>query len=373
MPDDAPVIESQPSAGETPAATAEPAVQAPASSTPTTPPFDFDTAFGPKAETGGRSATDTDSPTTGVPAQAATAEGGADGDDDDEAENGATAAVTAEQQGDTPQPEKLSRTAKLHEEYKAQIADLESKHSTAVTDLTTQVQALRAQLDQATGTVSETERQRQAEQAAFLEVYGDEAEYERRTRIANRMFDPNYTGPQLSDAEALELSRWTFSREHAAPLKERYLAEARAVIERGNADAQAHVANAQQQFKDYIVAETVPRAAQYGLDPEIVRTGQYGALLDHVADVTTKRLTERHTAELQTRDATIKERDDKISQLEAELREYDTSDLANRTPPLPGGNSADMRVTTRRVFDPKLSPHENFEAAFGPQSNGVLR
>jgi len=296
--------------------------------------------------------------TNGAPSAEATAERGAAPDDDDEDEETAEA-TTATAEGQPPE-KKLSRTARIHAEWEAKVQAVEA----AKQEVTARAEALQKQLDEATGKVSEAEQRTRADQAAFKEAFGDDAEYERRTRIANRMFDPNYIGPTLTNDEAAELARWTTTRDHAEPLKARYLTEARQIAERANEDARATVERAGQQFQQYIAAETISRAERYGLDPEVIKTAEYGGLLDHAVAVTEKRLTDKHAAE-------IKERDDKISQLEADLRAAETAGLADRTELLPGGNSADVRVTARRVFDPKAPLDQAWDAAFGQRPQSV--
>lgn len=374
MSPDATTIE-QPAAGATPAASEAATQQAPVSRDQVAQMMaEWDRSlFGPKAQGDGRSdgkqangtADNPPADPSGVPADtAATAGDGANADDDEGEETTETTTTTAEGQ---PPPEKpKSRTARLHEEYQGKIDGLTREHETTVSDLTTKVTDLQRQLDEATGKVSEAEQRRRADTAAFLAAFGDDAEYERRTRIANRMFDPNYTGPTLTNEEAAELARWTTTRDHAEPLKERYLGEARQLVERANEDAREMVKRAGKQFQEYIAAETISRVEKHGLDPEVVGTAEYGALLDHAVEVTTKRLTEKHAAELQA------ERD-KVSQLEADLRAAETAGLADRTAPLPGGNSADVRVTARRVFDPKLPLDQQWDAAFSRQNGSGVR
>lgn len=317
---------------------------------------DFDSVFGGGAREGGSSA-DAETARNGAPSPEATAEKGVTPDDDEDDEASAEATPAAEGQ---PPEKKLSRTARIHAEWEAKVQAVEAEKQEAAA----RAEALQRQLDEATGKVSEAEQRRQADQAAFRDAFGDDAEYERRTRIANRMFDPNYTGPTLTNDEATELARWTTTRDHAEPLKERYLGEARQLVERTNEDARRMVQQAGAQFQQYIAAETISRVERYGLDPEVVKSAEYGALLDHVAAVTTKRLTDAHAAEL-------KARDDTISGLEADLRAAETAGLADRTEPLRGGNSADVRVTARRVFDPKAPLDQAWDAAFGRRPEAV--
>lgn len=293
--------------------------------------------------------------TNGAPSNEATAGTGATPDDD---EDEATAeATTATAEGQPPAEKKLSRTARIHAEWEAKVQQVEAEKQEA----TARAEALQQQLDEASGKVSEAEQQRRATQAAFTEAFGDDAEYERLRRINDTS---HVTGTYLSNEDAEKLARWTTTRTHAEPLQQRYLADARQIVERANEDARATVERAGQQFQQYIAAETISRVERHGLDPEVVKTAEYGGLLDHAVAVTEKRLTDKHTAE-------IKDRDDKISQLEADLRAAEHAGLADRTELLPGGNSADVRVTARRVFDPKAPLDQAWDAAFGQRPQSV--
>lgn len=359
---------AQPAAGATPAASEQAPQQAPVSNAQVSAKIaEWDRAlFGPRA--GGDGASDgkpaagtADNPPAdpaGVPSKEATAAHGADPDDDDGDETDAGAA-TAE--GQPPDKKPQSRTARLHEEYKGQIDTLKAEHATTVTGLQAQLDDLRRQLDDATGRVSEDEQRRRATQAAFVEAFGDDAEYERLRRINDTS---HVTGTYLTNEEAEQLARWTTTRTHADPLQRRYLAEARQMVERTNEEAAKRIRDAGEQFQQYLVAQTAPRAEKYGLDPEVIRTAEYGALIDHAVEVTTRRLSEQHAAAL-------KERDDTISGLEADLRAAETAGLANATEPLPGGNSADVRVTAQRVFNPRLPLDQQWDAAFGSRQASV--
>ena len=98
----------------------------------------------------------------------------------------------------------------------------------------------------------------------------------------------------------------------------------------------------------------------------MVARAEYAELLDHVVETEGARKDAHYTP-------LLKERDDKISQLEADLNAAQLASLGNRSDPLPGGGSADVRVTARRVFDPKAPLDEQFATAFGPRPNGVPR
>ena len=359
---DAPVADQTTDAGVTPAESTSPPPEAPSAKAVSSAFADFDAVFGGGSSGGGKATGTASNPpaiSSGVPANAATAEGGADEADED----GADAAEATTSTGEQP-PKPLSRTARIHEEYKGQIETLKGEHQTQVTDLATKVSELQRQLDEATGKVSETEQQRRAGQAAFTEAFGDDAEYDRRTRIANRMFDAQYTGPQLTNDEALELARWTTNREHADPIRQKALAEARTIVERTTQQARDQIQQAGRQWQEYIAAETISRVDKYGLSPDVVQRAQYGELIDHAVDVTTKRLSEQHAAEIAARDATI-------SGLEADLVAAQTAALGYRSEPERGGNSADVRVTSRRVFDSKAPLDQQWDAAFGPRGSGA--
>lgn len=366
MSPDATTIE-QPDAGATPAAPEAATQQAPVSRDQVAQKMaEWDKAlFGPKAQGDGRSdgkqangtADHPPADPSGVPSKEATAGDGANADADDEGEEHAEAATTAE--GQPPPEKKPSRTARIHAEWEAKVQQIEAEKQ----EIAARAETLQKQLDEATGKVSEAEQKRQADTAAFLEAYGDDAEYERLRRINDTS---HVTGAYLSNEDAEKLARWTTTRTHADPLRQRFLMEARQVAERANEDARATVERAGQQFQQYIAAETISRVEKYGLDPETVKSAEYGALLDHAVDVTTKRLKEAHAAELA-------ERDERISGLEADLRAAETAGLADRTAPLPGGNSADVRVTARRVFDPKLPLDQQWDAAFNRQNGSGVR
>ena len=353
VPDDAAVIDQPVAASPEVAESQSAAPQAPSREAVAAAFADFDKVFSNPSE---RSSDEQKAPRNGAPSTEATAATG-DTPDGDEGESDAdTTTTTAE-----GQPEKKpSRTARIHAEWEAKVQAVETERQ----EIAARAEALQRQLDEATGKVSESEQARRANDAAFQAIHGDEAEFQRRTRIANQMFDPNYTGPQLTNDEALELARWTVTREHAEPLRNLYLGEARQMVERANEDARQRVLEAGQQFQQYIAAETISRAERYGLDPEVIKSAEYGGLIDHAVAVTTKRLTERHTTEL-------RERDDKISQLEADLRAAEHAGLADRTELLPGGNSADVRVTARSVFDPKAPLDRQWDAAFGQRPQSV--
>lgn len=357
MSPDATVVD-QPAAGSEPAESTPAQSQAPQPQKIADAFADFDKVFGGGSSENGSSET-AKAVQNGAPSTEATAEKGATPDDDEDEE--VTEATTATAEG---QPEKKpSRTAKLHEEYQGQIANLKTEHETTVSQLRQQTEAMQRQLDEATGKVSEAEQRTRADQAAFVSAFGDDAEYERRTRIANRMFDPNYTGPTLTNDEATELARWTTARDHTEPLRQAYLGEARQQIERANGEAQAEYKKLRDGLTNYVITQTNLVAQMHGLDPKVVGTAEYGEIINHAVAVTTKRLTETHAAELQA------ERD-KNSQLEADLRAAETAGLADRTELLPGGNSADVRATPRRVFNPKAPLDQQWDAAFGqvPQS-----
>lgn len=357
VPDDVAVIEQPVDAGATAADSAVSAPEAPRESA--SPSIDlskfpnFDDVFGPKkdAQNGSsgeqKQANGADQPpaATSVPAaDAATAQDGANAAAD-ESSNGEAESETVTT-ADGKQERKPSRAERIHLEYQEKLAEKDRE-----------LAAAREELAKATGTLSAEQQREQAIQAQFLDAYGPEDEYQRLTLANNK-------GLPLAADEYDNLQRWTTTRELAKP----FMAQAEARVQQGLAEARQAVIQSGEQFADYLRSQLDQRTAKYGLDPDTVQKAEYGGLIDHAVTVTERRKDAEYAPQL-------KERDDKISQLDAQLREAQDALKGYQSPELlRGGHPSEAVVSPRRVFgarDLNAPLADLWDGAFGSQRAGA--
>lgn len=352
VPDDVAILEQPVDAGATAAPSASSAPEAPREASPKADLSNFpsfDDVFGPKQDAPSGSSGEqakaeakADQPpaATSAPApEAATAQNGAD--------------TTAEGAAEPAEPEtettadgkpKLSRVAKVHEEYKPIIAAKDQE-----------LADLRAKLAEATGTLTAEQQREQAIQAQFLDAYGPDDEYERLTLANNK-------GLPLAADDYDNLERWTKTRELAKP----FMAQAEARVQAGLAEARQAVIQSGEQFADYLRSQLDQRTAKYGLDPATVQKAEYGGLIDHAVSVTERRKDAEYAPKIQ-------ERDDRISQLDAQLREAQDALKGYQAPELlRGGHPSEVAATPTRVFssrDVDAPLTDLWDRAFGSGRN----
>lgn len=331
MPDDVAVIDQQQQtdagATATDAATAVP--EAPREPASPRPDFskafaDFDKVFGQQeAAASGSSGEpkptvqgDQPPPATSAPAsEAATAQ---DGADDAASSEGEPAQA---QPAEAAQDKKPSRTERIHLEYQEKLTAKDQE-----------IQALTEKLHAATGTLSEAEQRDRAAQQQFLDAYGPDDEYERLTLLNNK-------GLPLAADEYDNLQRWTTTRELSKP----FMALADAKAREAQAEARATVERTGQQFAEYLRTQLATRVEKYGLDPETVQKAEYGGLIDHAVTVAERRKDAEYAPKLQ-------ERDDRISQIEAQLREAQDMLKGQRIELPRGGHPSEVVVSPRSTY-----------------------
>lgn len=331
MPDDVAVLEQQQDAGSTAADSASPSPETPHLSADYSKAFaDFDKVFGSSSADSGSSsetaAADEASKQPAeqrAPAEAATAQDGAS-DPDSESDDVVAEAATdtsAAADGKPQDKTKPSRAERIHLEYQEKLSAKDQE-----------LADLRAKYEQATGTISAEEAREKAIRAQFLDAYGPDDEYERLTIQNNK-------GLALSAEEYDNLQRWTNTRELAKPFQA--VADRRA--EAAEAEARERVTAAGLQFADYLRTQLANRTEKYGLDPKTVERAEYGGLIDHAVSVTERRKDAEYAPQL-------KERDDKLSQMEAQLREAQDIVRSLRPELLRGGHSSEVAATQTRVY-----------------------
>lgn len=329
MPDDVAVLEQTQDAGSTAADSATATPEAPRPSADYARAFaSFDDVFG-KSEPAGSSSeqpaaekADQQPAEQRAPAAAATAQDGASETDPETAATVAEAATeTAVADGSQPQDKKPSRAERIHLEYQEKLAEKDRE-----------LVAAREELAKATGTLSAEAQREAAIREQFLDAYGPDAEYERLTIANNKGF-------ALTPDEYDNLQRWTTTRELAKPFQS--VADAR--VEQVTREAREAVNRAGLQFADYLRNQLDTRTQKYGLDPDTVQKAEYGGLIDHAVTVTERRKDAEYAPKLQ-------ERDDRISQIEAQLREAQDTIKGFRPELLRGGHPSEIVPGTTRTY-----------------------
>lgn len=331
MPDDVAVLDQQQDAGATAADSAQASPEAPRVSADYAKAFaSFDDVFGGSASDTTGSSSETPAADqaskppaeTSAPAQAATAQDGASATDSNTDGEVAEAATDPNAATDgKPQDKKPSRAERIHLEYQEKLAEKDRE-----------LAAAREELAKATGTLSAEAQREQAVREQFLDAYGPDDEYERLT-IANNK------GLALTPNEYDNLQRWTTTRELAKPFQSVADARAQAAID----DARESVRRAGLQFADYLREQLNTRVQKYGLDADTVQKAEYGGLIDHAVSVTERRKDSEYAPQL-------KERDDRISQIEAQLREAQDIVKSLRPELLRGGHPSEVAATQTRVY-----------------------
>lgn len=325
MPDDVAVLEQQQDAGSTAADSATATPEAPRPTTDYARAFaSFDEVFG-KPDSDGSSSeappaekADQQPAEKSVPAQAATAQDGASTEVEASTEPAEAATETA---ADGSQDKKPSRAERIHLEYQEKLAEKDRE-----------LKAINEKLAAATGTLSAEAQRDQAVREQFLDAYGPDDEYEKLT-IANNK------GLALTPEQYDNLQRWTTTRELAKPFQSVADARAQAAI----SEARQSVVQAGLQFADYLRGQLDTRVQKYGLDADTVQKAEYGGLIDHAVSVTERRKDAEYTPKLQ-------EKDDKISQIEAQLREAQDTIKGFRPELLRGGHPSEVVPGTTRVY-----------------------
>lgn len=342
MPDAPTATEVSPesSAGATPApASSAASSEAPAAKVDWNARFDFDTVFAPQTKSSSPSSEApkgdaAEQPPTEQRAPAKEAATTPDGAPEPELTDDDETPEPASKDGKKP-----SRTARIHEEYQGQINELNQKLADLETKYT-----------EATGQLSETEQAKRQADATFLESYGDDATYQRLT-------ERNNLGEPLNADEYQQLQTWTQTRKLYSPFQARALA-----------DAQQYVNDNAEKLRQYMASQIIPKVEAYGPDPEQVKTAEYGALIDLCVEANAKKLQAQHAAELT-------QRDEKISHLEAQVRETQDRVTGSRPEPERGGQSGTTPINPKSVLNQEFFRRpfsEQFAAAFGPErtSNG---
>lgn len=357
MPDDdvtAPDAQ-QPTAGATIESAAPTEPEAPRPEPDYRTVFNFDDVFGRSSgeSSGAQTVASTPNqppPATSAPAaQAATAATGADAASPVTTETPADSTASGEAVADdtlseTPADRKPSRTERIHLDYQEQLAAKDRE-----------LAEIRQKLDEASGTLSAEAQRERALQQQFADAYGPDTEYERLTILNNK-------GLALSAEEYDSLQRWTTTRELARPFQARADARAQQAVER----AQESVRQAGLQFADYLRGQLQERAERYGLDPETVQRAEYGGLIDHAVAVAGQRKDAEYAPKLTALE-------EKVSQLEAQLRESQDIVASTRLELPRGGLPSEAVVNPARVFSTRniQTPlADDWAAAFDPNHQG---
>lgn len=234
------------------------------------------------------------------------------------AESGAPATEPSKpEDAATTEAQETSRRQSKRAEAEQTIQDLQSQISTAVQD------ALKARDEAEAAKAALAAREAADQQAAarLAALRGDDAEYNRRLAISARMFDPNYTGPTLTNEEAAELATWAGTRELQQPFEQHAQQNAAAFVEGEFAKQRTTWITQALAVADEI---GLPRAELS--KPE---NADLGVLL---------KLTDAN-AVTRTREAEVKPLQDKVSQLEATVRTRDDQLVHAQRSPVIGGRS----------------------------------
>jgi hypothetical protein len=322
-------------------------------------PFPWDASFGSKASAPAAAVPAADAPPGGSGAAVEAPPSKPEGDDPKDAPTeGDPAERPSKPEGepaptpdDAPKPDDTpSRRASKREEAEAEQARLRALVDEAVAaqrKAEAEAATAKAKAD-AAEQASATARARRAE------LIGPEAEYQRRTRIANRMFDASYTGPTLTNEEAAELARWTYAREVSEPLDLAAQQDAAAWVDE-QISGQRRVWGEQA----LAVADEIglPRA-ELG-KPE---NRDLGALLKVTAAAVEARIRAAEVAPLQ----------EQISQLEGTVKGLEAKAVHSVRTPVQGGRSdGGLAQQAGAGWDPSLPWDVNFGRAFSAPANGT--
>lgn len=230
-----------------------------------------------------------------------------------------------------PDPDKPSRGQSAHDKHEAEKADLKAMVDQAI-----------AERDAARQEAERVKTEQAAATAAYDEAIGPEDEYQRLTQLNN-------LGHQLNAEDYEKLARWTQTRIYRQP------------FERDGLAAGAEYAKGEiTRFRSQVAAEVAEAYSLPGVDVAYLKSeGHYGKQLRHAYEAGAK--------------AAAQPRDERISQLEADLKVARTQASAAVRTPAMAGVSGEPAHTSRPVFDPKRPIGENFELGFGRSSSNGRR
>lgn len=281
----------------------------------------------------GHPATDAEKP-AGVTSEGTTAEPPADGQEAKPTGAPADEAVKPEEQAASESTDSPGGRRQAARERDAEtIATQQAEIDAAVQ------RALTAERDAEAARVALAAREDADRQSAarLAELRGDDAEFNRRQAISNRMWDANYTGPTLTTDEAAELARWTATRELQRPFEDAAQRNAASWVDQ-------EIDGQRRQW----ITQAVAVADEIGLPraelgkPE---NRDLGALLKVTADTVSARIREAEVAPLQ----------EKVSQLEATVRQTEDKLVhAQRSPVIGGRSDGGLVPGTGAGWDPSL-------------------
>lgn len=230
----------------------------------------------------------------------------------------------------TPDPENpTTRGQSAHEKHEADKAKLRALVDAAIKER-----------DDAVAEADRVKAEQAKANAAYDDAIGPEAEYQRLSQLNNLGETREFTAEDWTN-----LSRWTQTRIFRQP------------FERDGLAAGAEYAKAEiTRFQSQVAAEVSEAYGLPGVDVAYLKSeGHYGKQLRHAYEAGAK--------------AASTPRDERISQLEADLKVARTQASAAVRTPAMAGVSGEPSHNSRPVFDPKRSVSDNFELGFG-RSNG---